>query len=124
MAIPDVFDKTFFKKVLSNKCDGVVINNFVIEMGSSLGDNYCSEIYRANVSYSTYFLKNKNISFIVKSIQDSPNRGPVLEDMQSHEKECGMYLTIIPKLSRIMNDELFAARYFFFKKNLNFFILI
>lgn len=112
MTIPDVFDKSFFKKVLSSKCADVVINNFVIEMGSSLGDNYCSEIYRANISFSTNDLRNQRISLIVKSIQDSPNRGPVLEDMQSHEKECGMYLTIIPKLSRIMNDELFAARYF------------
>lgn len=115
MTIPDVFDKSFFKKVLSNKCNGVVINDFVIVMGSNLGDNYCSEIYRANVTYSTIDLKNQKISLIIKSIQDSPNRGPVLEDMQSHEKECGMYLTIIPKLSRIMDDELFAAKYIFFK---------
>lgn len=114
MTIPDVFDKSFFKKVLSNKCDGVVINDFVIVMGSSLGDNYCSEIYRASVTYSTYDFINKKISLIIKSIQDSPNRGPMLEDMQSHEKECGMYLSILPKLSRIMDDELFAAKYFYF----------
>lgn len=113
MTIPDVFDKSFFKKVLSSKCDGLVINNFVIEMGSNLGDNYCSEIYRANVSYTTNILRNQKISFIVKSIQDSPNRGPVLEDMQSHEKECAMYLTIIPKLSGLLNDELFAAKCYY-----------
>lgn len=111
---PEFLTKEFFIKVLENglPTSQVEIVRMDITMGSGTGDNYCSEIYRANIIYKCVRnnQENKTISLIVKAMPYSESRGPVLEDLQVYEKEVEMYMKTLPKMSAILNNEFFCAK--------------
>lgn len=115
--IPDYISKDLFERALRSGLSAkfVRIDELQITMGSSAGDNYCSDIYRAKVQYTTdaaatAAAKRQNISLIVKAMPFTEARGPILQDLDVFEKEVRMYQTVLPKLSAILDGEFLAAK--------------
>lgn len=112
--IPTFLNEKFFEKILSENQCTVKINKFSITAGSKPGDNYCSEVYRGTLNYTTTSDEiNKNVSLIVKIMSYQPNRNEVMNAMQSHEKEVNFYLTILPEFQKLFKSEIFAPKYYY-----------
>lgn len=90
---PEFLNKEFFENSLINgfNLKTVEIHDFKLSKATVSGDNYCSEIYRANITYSTEIDKNENISLIIKAMPTLGESGKVLSDMSSYEKETEMF---------------------------------
>lgn len=108
---PDYISKEFFEKALKSgfNSNSIVITDLKLSMGSSAGDNYCSDIYRAAIEY-TNAGQSKKISLIIKAMPFSEARGPLLEDLEVFEKEVKMYMETLPAMSKLLNDEFFNAK--------------
>lgn len=112
---PDYISKDLFEKSLRNgfKDPSIVITNYDITMGSSAGDNYCSDIYRAKIVYTKNGKSNNSISLIVKAMPYIEARSLALETLEVFDKEVRMYTETIPKISKILNGEYMCARCFY-----------
>lgn len=112
LPIPDFLTKSFFEQALRSGFNNSAINIYklTITNGSSAGDNYCSEIYRAKIVYGHSGAKGIKISLIVKAMPYQEHRGPVLEDLNVFDKEVDMYTKIIPEMSKLLNDEYLCAK--------------
>lgn len=110
--IPDFISKAFFEKALKHGLsnNSIKITDLNVGMGLSAGDNYCSEIYRAAVTYTKSGIENNKISLIVKAMPFLEHRGPVLEELEVFDKEVEMYTKTIPRMSKIINDEFLSAK--------------
>lgn len=110
--IPEFLNKGFFEKALRSGFNNSAINitELIITMGSSAGDNYCSEIYRATIVYGHSGVKGIKISLIVKAMPYMEHRGPLLEDLEVFDKEVAMYTKTIPAMSQLLNDEYLCAK--------------
>lgn len=116
MAIPDYISKSLLEKSLKNgfnNASNIVITDYEISMGSSTGDNYCSDIYRAKVVYTKDGKLNNNISLIVKAMPFVEARSNALETLEVFDKEVKMYTETIPKISQILDGEFMCARCFY-----------
>lgn len=111
---PKHLDLEFFNDVLEN---ALLRNNFEIKncdftMGSSTGENYCSQIYRVKVSYNTTTGTGKNgtISVIIKSIPKTEATDFLVElNVFLKEKICYNY--ILPRCEVLCKDNIqFAPR--------------
>lgn len=112
IVIPEFLTQALFEKALKNGFNNtqIMITELNITMGSASGDNYCSEIYRANITYTLSGIANKKIALIVKAMPFMEARGPVLEDLEVYDKEVKMYTETLPKLSALLNDEYLCAK--------------
>lgn len=111
--IPTFLNEKFFENFLSKNHKNFKINKFSITAGSKPGDNYCSEVYRGNLNYTTSEESNKNVSLIVKIMSYQPNRNEVMNAMQSHEKEVEFYLTVIPEFNKLFKSEVFGPKHYY-----------
>lgn len=112
----DFLDYQFFEKALinGNNLTSVEIIDLNITKATASGDNYCSEIYRSKVTYSTECLKNQVIYLIVKAMPIIGETGKILDEMSSYEKENEMYKKNIPDITEILSgDEVFSAKFFY-----------
>lgn len=113
---PEFLDNDFFQKALiqGNNLKSVEIIDVKLSKATVSGDNYCSEIYRANVHYSSEKNKNERISLIIKAMPTLGESGKVLDDMFSYEKETEMFSRNIPEITELLGGtEDFAAKWFY-----------
>ncbi|XP_046803065.1 uncharacterized protein LOC111690962 [Lucilia cuprina] len=114
VAEPKHLDYDFFTDILEN---ALLRNNFQIKtidftMGSSTGENYCSQIYRVTVSYKS---TNDNgndgcISVIIKSMPHTEATDFLL-DLNVFLKERIFYNNVLPRLEVLCKDDVkFAPR--------------
>lgn len=111
---PKHLDTDFFTDILEN---ALLRNNFEITtinftMGSSTGENYCSQIYRVKVSYkSTNETGNDGcISVIIKSMPHT-EATDFLVDLNVFLKEKIFYNDVLPRLEVLCKDNVkFAPR--------------
>lgn len=117
---PECLDVEFFKRVITSerKTSTIQITKLVVTNATSAGDNYCSDIYRANLIYDDLESNESNIklSLIVKSMPELVQRGTVIEDLQLYEKERDIYFDVLPKLSKILGGEFIAAKCYYATK--------
>lgn len=113
--IPEYISKEFLEKALQNglNCKNLTVSDAKIVSGTNVGDNYCSEIYRANVKYIRG-IKTESISLIIKAMPFLEHRGPALNELEVFEKELQMYMETLPQMSRLINDEFLCAKYNYF----------
>lgn len=112
--IPEYVSKSFIEKSLRNglKNDKLIVKDVHIEMGTSTGDNYCSDIYRAHINY----LKDaesrvvEKTSIIIKAMPFTEVRGPTLTELEVHGKEIEMLTQVLPALSETLGGESFSAK--------------
>lgn len=116
---PDFISKELFEKSLKNgfSNDSIIITDYEITMGSSTGDNYCSDIYRAKIVYTKDGKPNNSIFLIVKAMPFVEARSPALDDLEVFDKEVTMYTETIPKISKILDGEYMCARCFYAVKS-------
>lgn len=111
--LPDCFTNNFFEKVLRNglQCNDLRVCDAKVKIGTSAGDNYCSEIYRANVSYRECEKDlKKSISLIIKAMPYREYRGPALDELEVFDKEVEMYTKTLPQLSRLLCGQKISAK--------------
>lgn len=111
--IPVCLSNGFLQKALRNGLnrDDVFVTDSKIIMGTKSGDNYCSEIYRASVTYKTSdSAELKTKSLIIKSMPYSSFRGPFLEELAVFDKEVEMYTKTLPKLARLLGEKALCAK--------------
>lgn len=109
--IPECLSNGFLQKALRNgfSRDDVFVTDSKIVVATKSGDNYCSEIYRARVTYKTSdSAELKTKSLIIKSMPYLNFRGPLLEELAVFEKEVEMYTKTLPKLASMLGDKLCA----------------
>ena len=109
--IPEFVSRSLAEKALRNGLNDatITVTAFSVTMGTSAGDNYCSEIYRAKVGYMQSGV-TQEISLIIKAMPFLEHRGPPLEELQFFDKEVDMYTNVIPQLSQLLNDEFLCAK--------------
>ncbi|KAM7347472.1 uncharacterized protein ACRADG_007038 [Cochliomyia hominivorax] len=111
---PKHLDLNLFTDILEN---ALFRNNFEIKtidftMGSSTGENYCSQIYRVKVSYKSTNALGKDgcISVIIKSMPHS-EATDFLIDLNVFLKEKVFYNNVLPCLEVLCKDNVkFAPR--------------
>lgn len=91
--------------------EAIVVENFEIFPATTAGDNYISDVFRVSVQFrpSAKKQETQRTSLIVKSMPAAGFRKAIIEELAVYEKEREMFLEVIPELSRIANDEFFAA---------------
>ncbi|XP_004523895.1 uncharacterized protein LOC101460424 [Ceratitis capitata] len=100
--IPNYFNTEFFKRALENglrmgdlKIQGISIENLTIG-----GENYCSNIYRANIKYKTSEDQYNEQTIIIKNMPKQ--KQSVLSRLNIYRKETIFYLDIKPKMEALM----------------------
>lgn len=112
--IPDHLNKDLFKEILQGICNSedVVVEEFEVSLATLPGDNYLSDVYRVPVKYrvSPTAQEIQRTSFVVKCVDDTDTsfRGKVVADLCVFKKEDLMLNQVVPKLSEIAGNELFA----------------
>ncbi|XP_037931998.1 uncharacterized protein LOC119666791 [Teleopsis dalmanni] len=113
---PAHLDLKFFEDVIENalRQSTFKIHKIHFSMGSKTGENYCSEIYRVQITYSgNNYEKLKNLSLIIKSMLQT-EATDFLIDLDVYIKEKVMYRDILPRLEMLLPDGAkFGARLYF-----------
>lgn len=93
------------------RCKNVQVKNVDFSAGSSGGDNYCSDIIRAKVTFSKGAAEKNDLSLIIKCIQPSPSTD-LLVKMGVFTTEENMFLLILPKIENILQTVISPRCYF------------
>lgn len=113
---PAHLDLQFLQDVLENALyiTDFYIKSAVFTMGSNVGENYCSQIYRVKIAYELITDQEniKEISIIIKSI-------PLIDgidflvDLNVFHKEVIFYKYVLPRMEMLFRREnvKFAPRY-------------
>lgn len=100
---PKHLDVAFFEEVLETalRTSHVQLIQIHCALGSSTGENYCSQIYRVKLTYRRQDGKEEQTGVIVKSI---PRIDSVefIEDLQVYLKEKITYYELLPRLELLM----------------------
>ncbi|KAM8715330.1 hypothetical protein ACLKA7_002394 [Drosophila subpalustris] len=105
---PKHLDVPFFEEVLETalRTSRIQLIGIYCSMGSSTGENYCSQIYRAHIRYKSQndtqdVQQEQKLAVIVKSI---PHIESVefIEDLQVYLKEKITYYEVLPRLELLM----------------------
>uniref|UniRef100_A0A1A9WZ79 CHK domain-containing protein n=1 Tax=Glossina brevipalpis TaxID=37001 RepID=A0A1A9WZ79_9MUSC len=102
---PNHLNLEFLQDVLENALyiTDFYIKSAVFTMGSNVGENYCSQIYRVKIAYElkTDQQSIKEISIIIKSI-------PLIDgieflvDLNVYHKECIFYNYVLPRMEMLL----------------------
>ncbi|XP_053699324.1 uncharacterized protein LOC128746291 isoform X2 [Sabethes cyaneus] len=74
-----------------------------------------SDVFRILVKFRTSPTESvvQQLSLVVKCLPSSGHRGSVIEEMIVYEKEAEMFLNVVPALSKLANNEFFAAKCYY-----------
>ncbi|EAT45856.1 AAEL002917-PA [Aedes aegypti] len=115
-SIPEYLNEDLIRNTLIKEfhSDDIVVEEFDVSPATSAGDNYMSDVFRIPVKFrlSPTEKKIEHISFVVKCLPDTGNRGSVIDELNAFHKEAQMFTEVLPKLSKIAGDEFFSAKCF------------
>lgn len=105
---PDFLSKDFFATAIGHdihfEATALKITDIRLSAATKEGENFCSDIYRAEVIY--HLLDNVTdptaVSLIVKAMPFHPKLSQLREDQQVFEKEVNMYNETLPRLSQLL----------------------
>lgn len=108
---PESLDANFFQEVLENGLleAYVKVKKISFEMGSSGGDNYCSQIYRVRLTFQRNNEPLESISVIVKSIPLT-DHSQFLDHLRVYLKEKIFYNNMLPRMEVLMDNVKFGPR--------------
>ncbi|XP_061402293.1 uncharacterized protein LOC133338124 [Musca vetustissima] len=117
IVVPEHLNEQFFVNALEEglRETKIVVHEVNFAWGSNPGDNYCSSIYRAVITYDSYGdnpVKNEKISLIIKTIPITPET-QFLEDVAVFVKEKLTYTDVLPRLSILSKSDVFGANCFY-----------
>lgn len=99
---PDYMDIQFFETAMKNGLNdkSTKVENVKFTQGHKPGENYCSVIYRADVTYSTSTTASTKVSLIIKT--------QVLDDEYKTAdffgKETDMYTLALPQIESMLGN--------------------
>ncbi|KAL5281256.1 hypothetical protein ACFFRR_004957 [Megaselia abdita] len=116
---PAYLNEEFFTESLENGFNEskISVQGITFEMGSTPGENYCSQIFRVRVTYKRKKSdKFYETSLIIKSLLVG-DQMDFLEQIDSFSKERTMYMKLLPIMEVILNGEKLAPKCFYTQKN-------
>ncbi|XP_055844513.1 uncharacterized protein LOC129910933 [Episyrphus balteatus] len=116
---PESLNVRFFQDVLENALleSDLKIRKVSIKLGSTIGDNYCSQIYRVRISFCRRDddQKLEDLSVIVKSMPES-DALKFLQDLKAFNKEKIFYANMIPRMEILLDNVKLAGKLYFAAK--------
>nr|XP_043067418.1 uncharacterized protein LOC122321484 [Drosophila bipectinata] len=116
--IPEYLNEKFFSDTLEEglRESKVTLKEINFEWGCNPGDNYCSTIYRVQVSFSKWVdgkesPEEEQLSLIVKTIPIT-EATQFLEDVSAFTKEKQTYTDVLPRLEVLSRNDKFGAKYY------------
>jgi len=113
---PEYLNVEVFEETIENalRNSGILLQNIEFSMGSKIGENYCSLIYRVHLKYRVNEASDdqqlKNLSVIIKSMPISTSN-EFLNDLKVFIKEKTTYYEILPRMELFLKgNERFGAR--------------
>ncbi|XP_026480679.1 uncharacterized protein LOC113387555 [Ctenocephalides felis] len=91
----------FFTKIVKKLNSDASVIGFRIWLATAKGDNYLSELYRAEIEYETE-RKTKKVTLVIKIMPEGNQSEEFVREMGVFPKEISMYTKVLPKLSKIL----------------------
>ncbi|XP_037920569.1 uncharacterized protein LOC119657636 [Hermetia illucens] len=112
--VSDFINVDFFHKALTNglECGDIEIKEVVFTGGTKPGQNYCSQIHRATVTFRKDDQKAETIHLIVKYLPTSQSE--FFKQLKIFDRENEMYTLVLNKMKNILKGEDIAPRYFYY----------
>ncbi|KAH8282527.1 hypothetical protein KR054_008210 [Drosophila jambulina] len=118
ISVPDYLSTEFFTETLEEglRETKVTLREINFEWGSNPGDNYCSAIYRVQLTFAKWVdgkesAKSEKLSLIVKTIPIT-EATQFLEDVSVFIKEKQTYTDVLPRLDILSRGDKFGAKYY------------
>ncbi|KAH8412672.1 hypothetical protein KR009_004427 [Drosophila setifemur] len=118
ISVPEYLNAQFFTDTLEEglRETKVTLKEINFEWGSNPGDNYCSAIYRVQVTFSKWAdgkesAATEQLSLIVKTIPIT-EATQFLEDVSVFIKEKQTYTDVLPRLDILSQGDKFGAKYY------------
>ncbi|KAH8334617.1 hypothetical protein KR059_012407 [Drosophila kikkawai] len=118
ISVPEYLNIEFFTETLEEglRETKVTLKEINFEWGSNPGDNYCSAIYRVQLTFAKWVdgkesAKNDQLSLIVKTIPIT-EATQFLEDVSVFIKEKQTYTDVLPRLDILSRGDKFGAKYY------------
>ncbi|ALC38389.1 CG9498 [Drosophila busckii] len=118
ISVPEYMNEQFFVDTLEEGLRETKVKLYEInyEWGSNPGDNYCSAIYRVQLSFARWIngkesSQKEQTSIIVKTIPIAKET-QFLEDVSVFIKEKQTYTDVLPRLEILTEGDKFGAKYF------------
>ncbi|XP_053699350.1 uncharacterized protein LOC128746325 [Sabethes cyaneus] len=118
--LPVYLNETLIRRALEHGLEyprrvAVKVDKFIIRSATTAGDNYLSDVFRMWASYKRLPPGGQveEISLIVKCMPDKGHRGSVIELLNAFDKEVNMFRTVVPELSAMVDNEMFAAKLYY-----------
>ncbi|BFF93391.1 uncharacterized protein DMAD_11252 [Drosophila madeirensis] len=118
ISVPEYLNEEFFTEALEEglRETKVTLKEIHFEWGSNPGDNYCSAIYRVQVTFAKWLdgkesASKEQLSLIVKTIPIT-EATQFLEDVSVFIKEKQTYTDILPRLEILSRGDKFGAKYY------------
>lgn len=107
---PEFLNEAFLKTALEEGLQqkNIKVQKFSVKLATSPGDNYCSVIYRVNISYANDSKNNNEVSVIVKSMLKGDK---FFEKFFDAEKE--IYQNVIPKMTAVCKSFNIAPKFYY-----------
>lgn len=112
-------NKEFFEKILQKEIDNFKsVLGYTLKSALKLGENYASEMIRANVNYAIKSCDSENksetISFIIKAALLNQQLKNELDELNVFQKEIVIYRDILPAVQKLLqsigDDSKFSAK--------------
>ncbi|XP_016961690.1 uncharacterized protein LOC108032380 [Drosophila biarmipes] len=117
--VPEYLNEQFFTDTLEEglRQSKVTLKEINVDWGSNPGDNYCSSIYRAELTFAKWMdgvecEETDHISLIIKAIPTTPAT-QMLQNAGVFIKEKQTYTDILPRLEILNRGDKFAPRYYY-----------
>ncbi|XP_017079549.2 uncharacterized protein LOC108113477 [Drosophila eugracilis] len=118
ISVPEYLNEQFFTETLEDglRESKVTVKEIIFDWGSNPGDNYCSAIYRVELTFSKWVngaesTATDKLSLIVKTIPIT-EATQFLEDVSVFIKEKQTYTDVLPRLEILSRGDRFGAKYY------------
>lgn len=104
-AIPEFITREYINNILLKNFEGRQENNlslvdYSIESGTKKGENFASQVLRANVKYSKGSGPTEEISFFIKSKSENSEVAELLQEFNVFNIEVYVYQEILSKFHK------------------------
>lgn len=115
---PPHLNQELFEKAIRNfeKDPNAKVDEFKVELGSKLGDNFGSHVYRAKIKFTSKNRKGyvpTEISVIIKTLGENMGQSIPGVERDKYEAlfkiEIEMYEKVLPEISALLHEEFWPS---------------
>lgn len=105
MLYPWISKELFENILLENDSDIIFVESFTLTRAICKGENYTSQLIRANVKYSINNSEEKQISLIIKApLKCAADITKVSDEFGLFKKEIAAYKYVLPEIERTLRS--------------------